>query len=1742
MTEKEERDLVKKRASYKGRLTAFCNYVNDLEDTLNPSQVNELQLRLSKIENLYSQYDEVQLRIECLVEDINSQISERTDFESTYYHIVSKAQDLHSRNIILKNREKSDQDDCSHRSRKCNPVKLPTIQLPKFSGSYEKWLEFRDKYLSLIHSNDDIDDVNKFHYLRSSLEGSAALVIQSIDCSASNYLIAWKQLCERFDNKRLLIQNHVTALINIDLIKRESSVELKRVIDCVNKNLRSLQSLGEPTQHWDTLLIYIISGRLDSKTFRQWEEFKSNLDKNEIITLEMFLTFLRNRSDLLETIELSQNCTNSHPKTNKHKTLVAATNGDTFGCFVGGRASLKSCPKCQGDHNLSNCSQFLGLSNEKRLQSMPQYKICYNCFRPGHYANQCKSSGCKICKRKHNFLVHVDTIKNKVPRTPSVSISDSQNHSQSPEPVNQSVDNVTLSAQVPKAQVLLATCLIKVINGNLEYLGRAILDSGSTTCLITEKICKSLSLPNITVNESLMGVNSIISHVGKMCNVTIKSLNDEYSSTIPCFVVPTITGNVPSHNLDISNFNIPSNLCLADPQFYSPSSVDILLGADIFWDLLGTRKICLGNGTPVLFETKLGWVVSGPTVNSSLPHSLSTICNVTSSNSQDSLTINSEPDDTQNLLMRFWQLEEVSHQSSVYSREERLCEEHFLQNTTRLEDGRFCVRIPLKVSTDNLGDSKQRAKHCLFALERRLKRSSSFCDRYCYFMKEYLHLNHMSICTPDPNKVAYFIPHHGIVRESSLTTKLRVVFNASSPTTSGLSFNDLQMIGPTVQDDLLSILIRFRTYRYVFSADVEKMYRQIIVHPDDRHLQQILWRSNSSEPVEIYQLNTVTYGTASAPYLATRCLKQIGLECSDSKIATIIKHDFYVDDCLSGSNCLPELHYIRNKLTTELSAAGMSLRKWKSNVKSLVQDDTYNASLDLNIGSLESCKTLGLNWQTDSDVLSFTINPKVSNIMTKRSILSTISQIFDPLGLLSPCIIVMKILIQNLWIHKLNWDDQLPSEIIQTWSKIINSLSMLNELIIPRPVLCDSYKIVDLHIFSDASQTAYGACVYMRSVDAKDNVCVRLLIAKSRVAPIKPMTIPRLELCAVLVGVRLYEKVTNSLRVKVNNVTFWTDSMVVLGWLKMLPCKLQPFVRNRVAEILEKTATCSWRHVSTDLNPADYVSRGKDMSLLKNLHMWWSGPQFLKDNEDNWPHQLIVYNDNLPETRSEVSLTITKADPEPIINFSRFSSFTTLKRSVAYALRFINIVKNQPIKHQYLNTGELQESLYFIIRLSQKESFPEYSLLMNGKALPKKSSLLKFNVFFDENKLIRVGGRLKNSQFNYDKKYPLLIQSNHIVTKLLFEYMHKKLMHAGPQLLLASIRENYWPIGGRCLAKAVYRKCILCTRMRGQIISPLMGNLPAQRLEPGGYPFEEAVGTDYAGPIMAASRQGRGCRLVKVYIILFVCFSTKAVHLELVGDLTSNNFLSTLRRFVSRRGKPKHIYSDNGTSFVGAYNEIGKFLKSNCNAFSSTLANEDINFHFIPPYAPHFGGLWEAGIKSVKYHLKRVLGNCHLSFEELNTVLVQIEAILNSRPLTPMSSDANDFSPLTPGHFLIGRPLTSLPTSDLSNHRYSYISRFQRIEQIRQHFWSRWSKEYVSELQQRGQWKTHSKPLEKDTLVLIKDDHLPPLKWRLGRILEVYPGSDGISRVADVKTVSGIVRRAFSKICPLLTVSTKNDG
>ncbi|KPJ02096.1 hypothetical protein RR46_01492 [Papilio xuthus] len=943
-----------------------------------------------------------------------------------------------------------------------------------------------------------------------------------------------------------------------------------------------------------------------------------------------------------------------------------------------------------------------------------------------------------------------------------------------------------------------------------------------------------------------------------------------------------------------------------------------------------------------------------------------------------------------------------------------------------------------------------------------------------------------------------------------------------------------------------SILLRFRQHKYVVSADIEKMYRAILVNPSQRSLQQILFRYHPSEKIRSFTLNTVTYGTSSAPYLATKCLVSLAEQCSDPETKRAITKDFYVDDFLSGGNSIESVIELCKNVDKTLRSAQFKLRKWQSNnleiLKSTCPDNIQERcpiEKTLNLDDSLPSKTLGLHWDCKHDHLLFTINLDITTKkITKRKILSLISQIFDPLGLLGPCTIQGKILMQKLWVNKYNWDEEVSPDLQKAFLDFTSSLIALNTLRIPRWVCTDFITSLQLHTFSDASERAYGACIYVRAVSESGIAQVRLLISKNKVAPLKPTTIPRLELCGALLATRLHAKVMSSISFNVSDSYFWTDSTIVLAWLKTQTNQLKMFVRTRVGEIQDSTANHTWGYVPSKENPADLVSRGVMAESISSCSTWWSGPDFLKSSSIKIP--------NIPNTHSNYQseiifhTTCIQTDTDTIHEFiNKTSSFTHLIRSMSYIKRFIYNCKNSKNKITgSLSLIELQNSENQILLLVQQKMFPEeYTLLKAGKPLPKNNRLNSLVPFMHSDNLIRVGGRLNNSCYTFDVKHPILLCSKFHLTQIIFHNQHIKLMHAGPQLLLSSLRQKYWPLGGKNLARRVVHACVRCFRFKAKPAQPIMGDLPCDRTKLE-FPFLN-TGMDYAGPILIANRKGRGAKLIKSYICIFVCLAVKALHIELVTDLTTEAFLAAFFRFTSRRGLPATVTSDNMTTFVGAANEVDIFFKTYSKDIQSELGNRGIEFQTIPPYSPHFGGLWEAAVKSIKYHLKRVLSLTHLTFEEMSTCLVQIEAVLNSRPLTPLSTDPADLSCLTPAHFLIGRSLLTVPRPPIGDVKINCLDRYQRVQKLKEHFWDRFSLDYVHLLQQRVKWRAPSTNLPLDTLVLVRERNQPPLLWCLGRVVGVHPGRDGVTRVADIKTRKGVIRRAFNNICPLPSVCTQ---
>lgn len=1325
--------LKRNRSSFKSKLTLFKSFLQPLllSKELNSLQNCELSTRLSKIQEMYTEFDNIQTDIENLSEASGDEFKEREAFESSYFGAVAAAQELLSRNQAASATHEDAQvtGSSSVSAHSAPNIKLPIISLPTFSGRYQDWLEYHDTFSSLIHTNNTIPKINKFHYLRASLKEGASLIIQSLDFSSDNYDVAWSLLCDRYNNNRLLVNNHINALFTIEQVYKESSKLLRNTLDTVNKNLRALKTLNLPTEHWDILIIHMVLGKLDQTSIREWEK-QRNIIK-DLPSLKDFNSFLKNRADLLETMEDAHNKPRRHSDIThvRPKALIthqAVSNQSQTNSFL--------CPICKQRHSIYFCYKFKSLPIEKRIEKVKELNLCNNCLRKGHDKQHCRLGPCKICSQKHNSLLHIHNNINTEDKasTSSECVVLPTLQTQAPAESQLIQPKITLSS-IDESQVLLSTAIVNISDhqGQLHTV-RVLLDNGSTSSFITESLRKQLNIPSYSTATTVQGLNNQSSRITQRCDITISSItNSRYNADVNCFIVPQITQIIPSTRINCKPFTIPTDIHLADPTFHVPSEVQILLGADLFWEVLLHNTMPLGKGKPTLVETKLGWLVSGSVPGS---HTKKQTYNTVHCHFLHDIELEEKLD-------KFFELESISSAQQVHTKGESECETIFTNTTVRQPDGRFVVHIPLKESPTNLGDSKQQAITRFNALERKFKRNPIFQKQYIDFMNEYMALGHMTENTNiHKDEVSYFLPHHGVLREGSLSTKLRTVFDASAVTSSGKSYNNIQHIG----------------------------------------------------------------------------------------------------------------------------------------------------------------------------------------------------------------------------------------------------------------------------------------------------------------------------------------------------------------------------------------------------------SRGLNANQIKSSPLWWGGPHFLHQTEIQCPTQpQHTHTQNLPETKIQCNFTTSASYTLNIIQ--NYSNYSHLQRVTAYIKRFINNCKNSCNKIVgTLTVPELESSTQTLCKIAQNESFnKQYTQLYNKQTLSSKDKLLNLNPFFESSSgLIRVGGRLSNSNFDYDTKHPILLHASHDLTKLIVNHYHKRLLHAGPQLLLATLRHKFWIINGRNLTRKITHDCVKCCRFSGKTYQPIMGNLPEPRLH-AEFPFMNTA-VDYCGPVQIADRKGRGCRLKKAYICVFVCLAVRAIHIELVTELTSQGFLSALNRFIARRGKPAIIYSDNGTNFVGANNELNKLIKSASKDIISYSSENEINFKFSPAYSPHFNGLAEASVKSIKFHLKRVLGMAHLDYEEMNTVLVQIEAILNNRPITALSSDPSDLVPLKPADFLIGRSLTMLPSPQVQEDvPISTLSRYMRIQSLKTHFWNRFYKEYVSELQSRSKWQQHKGQPHPGDMVLIKDDRLPPNRWLLGRITAVYPGSDGINRVADVRTTSGTLRRAFNRLCPL---------
>ena len=1003
----------------------------------------------------------------------------------------------------------------------------------------------------------------------------------------------------------------------------------------------------------------------------------------------------------------------------------------------------------------------------------------------------------------------------------------------------------------------------------------------------------------------------------------------------------------------------------------------------------------------------------------------------------------------------------------------------------------------------------------LAACEKSLRKNGRL-DEYDDAMQKYLDDGHAEKAPEVPEGRVHYLPHHAVYKNG----KVRIVFDAAAGQINAL--NDHINAGPNLIADMTGVLIRFRFRMVALVGDLEKAFLQVALHSADRDVTRFLWREKASDPMPtVYRMTRVLFGINASPFLLQATIRHhLKLyERSDPELVEILRRDIYCDDFITSVDTVQDAERIRAQTKNIFQDACMVMTKWATSA-SVDSPPTQPGS-----ESESERKILGVSWYPGTDTLKMHADTLAESAArapeTKRTVLRTAASFYDPLGLVTAFSVRLKMLLRMLWRQGFGWDEPITPGPCMLWRKWLGELAQL-ELSVPR-FYGKHNGSFQLHVFSDASQDAMAAVIYFRSDLDKPIQDTALLICKARLTPSQALTIPRLELTAALIGARLLSFVKRQLPVMPSAEFLWSDSSVALHWIHSKPDRWGPYVKNRVQEIQKLTSPESWRHCPGSDNPADLPSRGAAVSALKR-DLWIRGPEWLRLPPTDWPASCSddqepagCEAEEMKNKLVQALSTETNNGVGQIIVLENYSTLTRLHRVTAWIIRWTMKARGQEDTAGDLSVEELQRAERIWLVQAQMDAFSEEKkMLQDGRPIPPASGMFQLNPFLSEG-LLKLTGRLQESDLNPAEMHPVILPSEHHYTKLVIMDLHESLCHAGIQQTMFALRARFWVPRCRQTVRHVTRSCVRCRVFSTRPFSQEAAPLPKERVC-GGAPFSR-IGVDLGGPLYA--KDSRGSNPVKVYFVLFTCTAVRAIHLELVESLSTEDFLRAFERFSARRGRPAVVFSDNATNFRGA---------------APKLTHIGVDWRFNVPRAPWWGGFFERLIRTTKEALRKTLHQSLLTLGELQTVLCRIEGVINARPLTPMTEDVNDARALSPEDFLRDtsldsqRAITMEPELEPSPEG-SLAARRRYRAQVLDHLWRRWSKEYVRELRGLRRPSGRCEDPKVGDLVLISDDlNRSPVSWKKARITQLHQGRDGRVRSVTMKAGDSHLTRAIQRI------------
>lgn len=1634
-----------------------------------------------------------------------------------------------------------------------NTVKLPKLVMQKFSGEICEWQGFWSQYETTIHETEHLSKTDKFSYLKSFLSGTAASAVAGLALSDANYDIAIDLLKKRFGRKDLVINAHMNKLLNMTPVKRANDVSaLRKLHDDCEIQVRSLDALGVASDTYGSLLCPILLKMIPEEIAL---EFTKSEEENVLKAKEL-MKFLKLEVESRErTVNLTQKTdVSKNDWRNANSTSERRTRKPNSGNMASSAAAFHTslnhsdCLFCgKPDHRSSECNES---TVDVRREKLKRLGRCFVCLGPRHIARNCRAQGieCAQCGRRHHKTVC--------------------NAQQSNPTRDTTTDTDTAQAQCSVAPgggkaVLLQTATIWIDAPRQSQIAKCLLDGGSQRSFIREDISKALNLPVVgteVIKLHVFGSTNPKRMIARKVKANLRNLKTNMSVQVELLETPSVCSSpIRMASEEIRHSLEADGLQVADHPVrgLEQESLGLLIGGDYYWDIVTGQTKRLENGL-VAVESKFGWLIQGTV---SIP-----VMSVTTE-TVDVNILHLSVDEGQALsdqLRSFWETESLGITDIKQNPETDALWK--FEQSVKHHEGRYEVSLPWRNDSINLASNYSTARNRLNGLIKRFHNNDELYTQYDGVIQEYLAEGIVEeVPNVETENQVYYLPHHPVIKENRTTTKLRIVFDASSHEKDSRSLNECLHTGPNLNPDLLSVLIKFRQHRVAMMADITKAFLQIGLNERDRDVLRFLWfrekpTPNSEPKLATLRMTRVPFGASSSPFLLAATIRH-HLKKYEKKYPDEIKmldQCLYVDDLITGADNVETALKLSQTAKEIMSNASMKLCKWNTNSSELRHEwKQRNDEETVEIKGPNPLKVLGITWNRDTDKFMFETNELIEFLQnkkdTKRGVLQTSARIFDPVGFLSPFTIRVKCLFQEIWERGISWDDELPFDIMQTWHQWCAEITHLKNITVPRRYdsdgndneneMCEKPVQCEVHVFTDASEKAYCAAAYLRCVKQNGECTASLIASKTKVAPLKKMTIPRLELMAALIGARLGKFISNNLNISDNDMHYWTDSMITFHWIRSSSKQWKPFVENRVSEIQSLTSPENWKHCIGKENPADHGTRGMSARALQEDALWWHGPEWLKDctHDQETESQVTNENDEVMEYVVQNTKTDTQIDPDckmtQLFDLKKYSRLNRVLRITAWIKRFVHNARTQNKRTGELCTEEIQQAEQHWIKQTQSDNFSqEIDSLLKKKDMNRHSKLLSLKPFLDESGILRVGGRLQEANWSFNQKHPYILPSKSRFSKLLIIKAHETVMHLGLQATLNQLRETYWILKSRQMTKSCVTRCLVCRRARAKAGEQVSAPLPKERINEA--PAFEITGVDFAGPVYVKPDNK------KAYIALFTCAVTRAVHLELVSDLTTDAFLLAFKRFIARRGICSVIYSDNAKTFKRAEKDLKlMWTMMKDSKLQELFTDKRITWKYIVERAAWWGGMWERLVRTVKTCLRKILGRSYLQFEELQTLICEVEAVINSRPLSYLHTDSSEPSPLTPAHFLTGQRITTLPSypqseSSVRNTSATQLNKRLRYRQrLSTEFWNRWKKEYLMELRSAHHVSTAlnpSIPFKIGDVVLIHDSIQPKHMWKMGRIDETFMGRDGKIRSCAIRIPSGIVlRRPVQLLYPL---------